>query len=142
VTGLAGALAGMVVLRGVRFLFGLGRGLEGMGIGDADLMMMAGAFIGWQVVVLAFFVSVFPGLLFAIVILVRGKGNASPFGPSLALGVFLTVLAWPTLGRQFQPFFFEPFLLGTAVVMGSVGLLAMALLLRVTRRGPPANVPA
>ena len=54
-TGLAGAVTGMVLLRGVRFLFGLGRGLEGMGVGDADLMMMAGAFVGWQPVVAAFF---------------------------------------------------------------------------------------
>ena len=30
-TGLAGVLAGMVTLRGVRFLFGLGRGKEGLG---------------------------------------------------------------------------------------------------------------
>ena len=30
------------------------------------MMMMAGAFVGWQPVVLAFFVSVFPGLIFAV----------------------------------------------------------------------------
>ena len=60
-TGLAGALAGLLMLRGVRLLFGLGRGVEGLGVGDADLMMMAGAFVGWQPVVLAFFISVGPG---------------------------------------------------------------------------------
>ena len=27
------------------FLFKMGRGIEGLGIGDADLMMMVGAFI-------------------------------------------------------------------------------------------------
>src|SRR5581483_8158228 len=65
-TGLAGALAGMAVLRAIRFLFSLGRGIEGLGVGDADLMMMAGSFVGWQAVLVAFVVAVFPGLFFAL----------------------------------------------------------------------------
>src|SRR5262249_16983690 len=74
VPALAGMLAGTLVLRAVRFVFTTGRGMEGMGMGDADLMMMAGAFIGWQPVIAAFFVSVVPGLLFGITrLLVRGK---------------------------------------------------------------------
>ncbi len=135
-TGLAGALAGMVLLRGVRFLFGLGRGLEGMGVGDADLMMMAGAFIGWQPVVLAFFVAVFPGLFFAIINVVRGKGQALPFGPSLALGVVLTVLAWPTLGPHVQPVFFDPLMLTFLGVLMPVTLVFLGFILRLTRPGP------
>jgi leader peptidase (prepilin peptidase)/N-methyltransferase len=134
-TGLAGALAGMVLLRGVRFLFGLGRGREGMGVGDADLMMMAGAFIGWQPVVLAFFVAVFPGLFFAIINLVRGKGQALPFGPSLALGVVLTVLAWPALGPYVQPVFFDPLMLLFLGVMMPVMLLFLGFILRLILPG-------
>ncbi len=64
--GLAGAVAGMLVLRVVRFTFGLTRGIEALGVGDADLMMMAGSFVGWQPILLACFVAAFPGLLFGI----------------------------------------------------------------------------
>ena len=66
-TGLAGALAGMLAMRVVRFMYGISRGIEGLGVGDADLMMMAGAFVGWQPVVLACFVAAFPGLFFGLV---------------------------------------------------------------------------
>src|SRR6185503_12420212 len=57
VTGLVGALAGTFLLRAVGFLFGTGLGKEALGLGDADLMMMAGSFLGWQPIILAFFLS-------------------------------------------------------------------------------------
>src|SRR5262249_4997518 len=56
-TGLAGALVGTFMLRLVGFLFGKGLGKEALGLGDADLMMMAGAFLGWQIVVVGFFMG-------------------------------------------------------------------------------------
>jgi leader peptidase (prepilin peptidase)/N-methyltransferase len=132
-TGLAGALAGMVVLRGVRFLFGLGRGKEGMGVGDADLMMMAGAFIGWQLVVVAFLVSVFPGLLFALAALLRRGEEHLPFGPALALGVLITLFAWPRLAPNFRILFFDPVFLGVIGGGGALALLAVSFILRLMR---------
>jgi leader peptidase (prepilin peptidase)/N-methyltransferase len=66
-TGLVGLLVGTLMLRAVRFLFSTGLGVEALGLGDADLMMMAGSFLGWQPVIVAFFISVLPGLLFAVV---------------------------------------------------------------------------
>src|SRR5262249_34725634 len=132
-TGLAGALAGMVVLRGVRFLFGLGRGKEGMGVGDADLMMMAGAFIGWQPVVAAFLVSVFPGLLFALAALVRRGEEHLPFGPPLALGVLVTLFAWPRIGAHFRILFFDPLFLGVIAGSGALMLVAVSFILRMVR---------
>jgi Flp pilus assembly protein protease CpaA len=66
-TGVVGLLAGTVMLRVVRFVFTTGLGVEALGLGDADLMMMAGAFLGWQPLVVAFFISVGPGLFFALV---------------------------------------------------------------------------
>jgi leader peptidase (prepilin peptidase)/N-methyltransferase len=134
-TGLAGALAGMILLRGVRFLFGLGRGKEGLGVGDADLMMMAGAFVGWQPVVLAFFVSVFPALFFAIGRLIIKGDQTLPFGPSLAVGVMITVLAWSRLGTHFQELFFNPVPLGLLGIAGGLSLLMVSFLLRIVRGG-------
>jgi leader peptidase (prepilin peptidase)/N-methyltransferase len=138
VTGLAGALAGMVVLRAVRFLFGLGRGIEGLGVGDADLMMMAGAFVGWQPVVMSFFIATFPALFLGVLQLLRKGDQALPFGPPLALGVLLTLFLWPPIGRYIQPLVFSPLYLGILSGMGAVCLLFMAFVLRLLR-GRPAK---
>jgi leader peptidase (prepilin peptidase)/N-methyltransferase len=115
-TGLAGMLAGSFMLRTVRFLFSKGLGVEAMGLGDADLMMMAGAFLGWQAVVLAFFVSVIPALFFGIVQFAFRGDNSLPFGPSLAAGVLITWLGWHWIGPPMQVLFFNgPLVLGLAI---------------------------
>jgi leader peptidase (prepilin peptidase) / N-methyltransferase len=134
-TGLAGALAGMVLLRGVAFLFSAGRGMEGLGIGDADLMMMAGAFVGWQPVVLAFFVSVGPALVFAIGQIILRGGESLPFGPSLAAGVVITTLCWPKLGQAVALPFFDPIALSILGIGGGVLLIAISFMLRLARPG-------
>jgi leader peptidase (prepilin peptidase)/N-methyltransferase len=140
-TGLAGAAMGTLMLRVVRFLFGLGLGVEALGLGDADLMMMAGAFIGWQPVVAAFFIGVFIGLFFGIgQMLLRGD-NSLPFGPSLALGTMVTLLSWRWLGPHFHTLFFNgPFLAGIAVA-GCVLMLVASYILRILRmmRGAESN---
>src|SRR5207247_2138324 len=74
-TGVLGAAVGTLMLRAIRFLFGLGLGVEALGLGDADLMMMAGSFLGWQPVVVAFFVGVFAGLIFGVAQLVLRGDN-------------------------------------------------------------------
>ena len=129
-TGLAGAFAGMLVLRVVRFTFGVTRGIEALGVGDADLMMMAGAFVGWQPILLSCFVAAFPGLLFGMVQLVWRGNQALPFGPSLALGVVLTLWLWPFMGASddtrmvlFAPVFLGCLLGGAAVFLLLAGLL-------------------
>jgi leader peptidase (prepilin peptidase)/N-methyltransferase len=62
-TALAGMFAGTVLLRVVRRVFTAGLGIEALGLGDADLMMMAGSFLGWQPVLVAFFISPFAALV-------------------------------------------------------------------------------
>jgi leader peptidase (prepilin peptidase) / N-methyltransferase len=138
VTGLVGALVGMLLLRGVRFLFGLGRGLEGMGVGDADLMMMAGAFLGWQAVVMAFFLAVFPALVFGVTLALMKGDQVLPFGPSLAGGVVLTLLLWPELARSFRMLFFNSSAVFVLAGLGAVLLFVAAFLLRLLR-GRPAE---
>src|SRR5437588_3347466 len=93
-------------MRAVGFLFGTGLGKEAMGLGDADLMMMAGAFLGWQVVLVAFFLSVIPALFFGIIQLVVRRDNSLPFGPSLSIGVLGTCLAWEPIGAHLRPVLF------------------------------------
>ena len=57
--GLIGAAAGMLVGRGIKWGFEFGFGQEALGLGDADLLMCIGAFLGWQVAVLALPVGAF-----------------------------------------------------------------------------------
>jgi leader peptidase (prepilin peptidase)/N-methyltransferase len=122
----------------VRAVFGWARGLEGLGLGDADLMMMAGAFVGWQPVLLAFFVSAFPALLFAAVQVLRRGDRPLPFGPSLAAGVLLTLFVWPRLGPQFWDLFSQPLVLLLLAAAAGVLLLVAGLVLRLFR-GTPAD---
>ncbi len=133
-TGIAGAMVGTFLLRVIGFVFGKGLGKEALGLGDADLMMMAGSFLGWQMVVVAFFLSVVPALLFGIIQWVVRRDNTLPYGPSLSLSVMATSLAWQPLGEAVRPFFFWRDLLAVAAVV-CVGLLfVMAFLLRLIRR--------
>ncbi len=133
-TGLAGLLVGTFLLRSIGFLFGRGLGKEALGLGDADLMMMAGAFLGWQVIVVGFFVSVLPALVFGLVQYLVKKDNSLPFGPHLAMGVIIACLGWKSFGPYVQPlFFWAGLLVGLAVVLGAVMFLS-AFALRALRR--------
>jgi leader peptidase (prepilin peptidase) / N-methyltransferase len=133
-TGLTGVLVGTFLLRSIGFIFSKGLGKEALGLGDADLMMMAGAFLGWQPVVVAFFVSVAPALLAAGFQLVFRKDNSLPFGPHLALGVMITCLGWHWLGMPWQLlFFWGGMLLGMCVVLAVV-MFVLAFAMRLLRR--------
>jgi leader peptidase (prepilin peptidase)/N-methyltransferase len=132
-----GALAGTLVVRWVKWLFEVGFGKEALGLGDADLLLMAGAFVGWQPAVFSLFTGAFaalivfklPGLLAAFV---RGSEveRELPFGPGLAVGVIVTLLGWRWLGPRAQMVFLDLPTLGIMVGVMSVGMLAAGLLLR------------
>jgi leader peptidase (prepilin peptidase)/N-methyltransferase len=133
-TGLAGMLVGSLLLRAVGFLFTTGLGKEALGLGDADLMMMAGAFLGWQPIVVAFFVSVIPALVFGVIQLTVRRDNSLPFGPSLAMGSILTFLAWGSLGPAVQPLLFWGWVLICLALVAGIFMLGSSYLLRVLRR--------
>jgi leader peptidase (prepilin peptidase)/N-methyltransferase len=70
-------------------------GKEGMGYGDANIMAVIGAFIGWQKVLLALFIASFIGALVGVgYILLKGKNlrAAIPFGPFLSIGGYITAI--------------------------------------------------
>jgi leader peptidase (prepilin peptidase)/N-methyltransferase len=138
-----GALAGSLVVRAVKWLFETGLGREALGLGDADLLMMAGAFLGWQIPVLSLFVGALAAL--ALLVLGRAAGGAAPstspvsgpaqprelpFGPGLAVGVVVTWFAWPWFGPRVQWPFYDGVMMGVLGGVMAVGLLAAALFLR------------
>lgn len=125
VTGLVGLLTGTLLLRAVRFLATRGLGREALGLGDADLMMMVGAFLGWQVVVVAFFVGALVTLVLAIIQLLVFHDDSLPFGPGLAVGSLVTAFGWKWIGPSCQALLFNGDLL--ALVGGFGGLLLFVL---------------
>jgi leader peptidase (prepilin peptidase)/N-methyltransferase len=139
-TGLVGLLVGTWMLRGVRYLFTRGLGKEALGLGDADLMMMAGAFLGWQPVVVAFFAGALVTLGFAIVQLVVYRDTSLPFGPGLAVGTVVTWLGWRWIAPAGQAFFFWKELLAICVVFGAGFMLVSSVLIRRVR-GPGEPTP-
>lgn len=107
VTALAGAFAGTFILRAMKVLFERGLGKEALGLGDADLMMLVGAFLGWQPVIVAFLLGGLISLVFALPNLFLRGEKSLPFGPGLALGTVVTWLGWHSLGPLVQPIFFN-----------------------------------
>jgi leader peptidase (prepilin peptidase)/N-methyltransferase len=148
--GIIGALAGSLLVRIIRGLFGAGFGREALGMGDADLLMMAGAFLGWQIAVMALFAGALSALVLKIAaILFLSEGSPAedgkpapdarelPFGPGLAIGIVATWLSWPWVGPRVQFVFFDGVTFGLAAFIMCVGLLAAGLLLRRPEVKPP-----
>lgn len=151
-TGVVGAVVGQMVGRAVKFLFEVGFGREALGLGDADLLMMAGAILGWQVTVLALPAGamILLPIVIPIKIWVWASGrwkpradtgrpeddpSALPFGPGIALGVVACWLGWPWLAELVRSSFFTSWLLwGMALFLGG-GLLVAGVLTRFIRGG-------
>ncbi|MCI0684801.1 MAG: prepilin peptidase [Gemmataceae bacterium] len=132
-TGVAGALVGTYLMRGMGSLFSAGLRKEALGLGDADLMMMVGAFLGWQIVVVALFVSVIPAAVFGVVQMVVHRDNSLPFGPSLAAGSLLTYCCWQWRPAELQMLLFSwKALLGMAI-FAAVFLFVSSVVIRTAR---------
>jgi leader peptidase (prepilin peptidase)/N-methyltransferase len=100
---------GVVVGGGIFFVIILAsRG--GMGGGDMKLGAMLGAFLGWKLGLLALLLGVLSGGVVALGLLIlgrKGRKEAIPFGPFLALGGAITLL-W---GEKLLGWYLDRFLL-------------------------------
>lgn len=65
---------------------------ESMGFGDVKLMAMIGAFLGWRLTILTFFIAPFFGSVVGIVLKIKYKEQYIPYGPFLSLASFVSVL--------------------------------------------------
>ncbi|MBI3091262.1 MAG: prepilin peptidase [Candidatus Tectomicrobia bacterium] len=95
-----GGLVGGGVLYAVGVLGGVLLKQEAMGGGDIKLMAMVGAFLGWKIALLTIIFAAFLGSLTggAMLLLLRhSRRTPIPFGPYLALGALLALLAGNTL---------------------------------------------
>ncbi|HLD88180.1 MAG TPA: prepilin peptidase, partial [Candidatus Omnitrophota bacterium] len=77
---LSASLSGLIVGGGAVYAMGLIGDIifkkESMGGGDVKLMAMAGAFLGWKVALLAFFIAPFFGAVYGIIEKIRTKDSA------------------------------------------------------------------
>jgi leader peptidase (prepilin peptidase)/N-methyltransferase len=86
------AAAGVALILLIWGLYWLIRRKEGIGLGDAKLMAMLGAWLGFAGVILSFGIGVVLGAMVAITVLFRGSsGEGSWAGSKLPLGTFLCV---------------------------------------------------
>ena len=98
--------AGLGILAGGLPLFILDKlvlvltGKDGFGYGDVKLMAVSGLFLGWQLVLVAFFFAFIFGGMYAAFLLATGRarrGEYIAFGPFLCAGVVIAL--W--FGRAF-----------------------------------------
>ncbi|MCE1226021.1 MAG: prepilin peptidase [Geobacteraceae bacterium] len=102
--GWASSLAGIVVGWGslalVFYAYLWLTGREGMGGGDAKLLAMLGAFLGWKAVPFIIFISSLVGSIVGLSLMAlqrKGRHLAIPFGPYLAMGAVLYIFYGPQL---------------------------------------------
>lgn len=86
-----GALAGggMIYAMGILGEFAFKR--EAMGGGDVKLLAMIGAFIGWKLAVLTFFLAPVFGSVVGIILKIRYGKEIIPYGPYLSLAAVCSI---------------------------------------------------
>lgn len=95
-SGLFQSILGMVVGGAIIYLMGIfGKALfkkEAMGGGDVKLMAMLGAFLGWRLILLTFFLAPFFGSVVGIILKIKHKAEVIPYGPHLSVAGIIAML--------------------------------------------------
>ena len=90
---LTGAVVGAAAIYGMGLLGRLLFKKEAMGLGDVKFMGMLGALLGWQKVLLIFFLAPFFGSIVGVPLRLLRKQELLPYGPFLSLAA-VVVLWW------------------------------------------------
>jgi prepilin signal peptidase PulO-like enzyme (type II secretory pathway) len=94
---------------------------EAMGFGDVTLMAMIGAFLGWQTVIIAFFLAPFAGVVLGIAQWILHRDQEIPYGPFLCLASAAIVVTWAAIWQSTQIYFetgwLVPGVLGFCLIM-------------------------
>jgi leader peptidase (prepilin peptidase) / N-methyltransferase len=132
---LIGAAVGMMCGRGLKFLYESARGIEAIGLGDADLLMMIGAFLGWQLTLLALPVGAIVSLIFIVPrflfqwLTKKPIDPALPFGPGIAMGAGVLWLGWPR-SSELMRITYDWLYTGISLGVVALGLGAFGLIFR------------
>ncbi|VAX39856.1 Leader peptidase (Prepilin peptidase) / N-methyltransferase [hydrothermal vent metagenome] len=100
---------------------------EAMGFGDVILMAMIGSFIGWQPVIVIFFIAPVCALVVVMISFLFHRNREIPYGPYLSLATVIVLLGW----RQIGPTATRIFSLGPIIIFfGFVALLFLVVTLQ------------
>jgi leader peptidase (prepilin peptidase)/N-methyltransferase len=100
----AGALIGASLIYGVNRLYRAVRGIDGMGMGDAKMLAMIGATMGWIAVLPVLFLASMVGALFGVTMMLRsddGWQTQIPFGVFLGFALFVVLFFGTTLAEWY-----------------------------------------
>ncbi|MDD4956456.1 MAG: prepilin peptidase [Candidatus Omnitrophica bacterium] len=100
------SLLGILAGGGSMFLLGVIGELifrkEALGGGDVKLMAMIGAFLGWKLVIVTFFMAPFFGSVAGLIMKFKFKKDIIPYGPYLALAAIISLI----FGERIIGFYF------------------------------------
>jgi leader peptidase (prepilin peptidase)/N-methyltransferase len=106
-TGLAGLLAGALLARTVLLPCQRHPGRVRLGDGEGDYLAVAGAFLGWQLVVVASLLAVVPTALLARSARRSAGPPRYPLGMVLMVSLLAVWFGWRWLGPVVQPLLFN-----------------------------------
>lgn len=89
----SGALFGLIFSLALRYGFWLIKKREGLGMGDVKFFAVAGLFLGIEAFFPFLFLSGIIGIFSALMWKKLGKGDEFPFGPALAVSLFICLIA-------------------------------------------------
>ena len=133
-SALIGMAAGAAIIWTIRFFASLILQQEAMGFGDVTLMAMIGAFLGWQAVVIIFFLSPFAGAVVGLVKWIVVRDNVIPYGPFLCLATLVVLLFWGPIWDYSSRMFESHWLVPSALLVCLPLLLVLLYLVRMLRR--------
>lgn len=85
-----GALGGLILILAIRELYRRIRGHEGLGYGDAKMLALMGAFLGWRLMLVSMMLAFLLGAAAGLALIAAGRAGPRT---ELPLGSFLAVAA-------------------------------------------------
>jgi leader peptidase (prepilin peptidase)/N-methyltransferase len=99
--GVLGAIVGYASFRGIAFAYRAIRRRDGLGAGDAKLLAVGGAWLGWSALPDIILLAALLAILAVAIMQMRGRAMdrvaVIPFGPFLAASLWMTYLYGPML---------------------------------------------
>ena len=107
---------------------------EAMGFGDVVLMAMIGSFIGWQAVIMVFFLAPLFALLIVLISFVFHRQREIPYGPYLSIATVVLLLGWKNIWPVAQKIFATGMMIPLFAMISLILLAACLYFLQLIKR--------